>query len=189
MCGRRQVQAISLQVDEITWGFMRRITILSTGGTIEKSYVEASGTVKNLGPKLPDVLKQLRSSNVEIVIESVMDKDSLDLTASDLLALLVRVWALSNQQIPVIVTHGTDTMAQTAAYLEQNLIAVDIPVVLTGAMVPLGFENSDAMQNITESVMAIQFVKPGFYIVMHGECHRANQVKKDVESSRFVSSE
>jgi L-asparaginase/Glu-tRNA(Gln) amidotransferase subunit D len=75
----------------------------------------------------------------------------------------------------------------TATFLQRNLVTVGVPVVLTGAMVPLSFERSDGMQNITESLIVLRLLKPEFYIVMHSECHCPGAVKKDVAISRFIS--
>jgi L-asparaginase len=166
---------------------MKTVYILSTGGTIEKRYEEASGRLVNLAPKLQEFLKNLRLHNTNVRVQSLMNKDSLDLTEADLLLLLSRVAALASEGFPIVITHGTDTMTHTATFLQQSLVTVGVPVVLTGAIVPLGFERSDGMQNITESLIVLRFLNPGFYIVMHGECHCAGAVKKDVVNSRFIS--
>ena len=88
---------------------------------------------------------------------------------------------------PVIVTHGTDTMVETGQLLKAKLGKLRFPVILTGAMSPLGFERSDGLQNLTESLLAARIVQPGVWIVFHNEIHDVDRVRKDRENACFVS--
>ena len=87
---------------------------------------------------------------------------------------------------PVIVTHGTDTMVETGRLLKQKLTTPAHPVILTGAMSPLGFEHSDGLQNLTESLLATRILGPGVWIVIHNEVHDVDRVRKDRPNARFV---
>jgi L-asparaginase len=87
---------------------------------------------------------------------------------------------------PIIITHGTDTMVETGLVLKQNFPDLQVPIVLTGAMTPLGFEGSDGLQNLTESLLAARTVAPGVYVVMHNQVFPVDQVRKDREKARFV---
>ena len=80
-------------------------------------------------------------------------------------------------------------MVETGLYLQRALRELHVPIVLTGAMTPLGFEKSDGLQNLAESLMAVQLVRAGGYVVMPETCHLVNRVRKDHTLSRFVSTE
>ena len=86
----------------------------------------------------------------------------------------------------VAITHGTDRMVQTGRYLKQALPDLKVPIVLTGAMTPLGFEGSDGLQNLTESLFAVRILGPGIYVVMHNQAFPIDRVRKERETSRFV---
>jgi L-asparaginase len=90
-------------------------------------------------------------------------------------------------EAPVVITHGTDTMVVTGRLLKQRLTQLPQPVVLTGAMTPLGFERSDGLQNLTESLFAARVLAPGVWIVMHGQVFDVDHVRKDRERARFVA--
>jgi len=87
---------------------------------------------------------------------------------------------------PVIITHGTDTMVQTGLFLQTHLPQLPAPIVLTGAMSPLGFERSDGLQNLTESLMAARVLPPGVYVVMHNQVFPVDKTRKDRERATFV---
>ena len=87
---------------------------------------------------------------------------------------------------PIIITHGTDTMVETGLLLKTSVANLRVPIVLTGAMTPLGFEGSDGLQNLTESLLAARTLPPGVYVVMHNQVFPVDQVRKDREKARFV---
>ena len=165
----------------------KTIYVLTTGGTIEKAYSERSGTVQNLESKIDRYLALLRLPDCEVNVVPVMNKDSPEMTDQDRTILLGMVRAILKEKAPIVITHGTDTMVQTGLYLQQALPEAELPIVLTGAMTPLGFEGSDGLQNLTECLLVAQIVSPGVYIVMHGRCHPVHQVRKDHSLGRFVS--
>jgi L-asparaginase len=88
---------------------------------------------------------------------------------------------------PVVITHGTDTMVETGQLLKARLSGLAYPVVLTGAMTPLGFERSDGLQNLTESLFAARTLAPGVWIVLHNQVFDVDRVRKDRELARFVA--
>ena len=90
------------------------------------------------------------------------------------------------QESPVVITHGTDTMVDTGKLLKLSVGRTGFPVILTGAMTPLGFERSDGLQNLTESLFAARVLAPGFWIVMHNQVFDVEHVRKDRENARFV---
>ena len=85
-----------------------------------------------------------------------------------------------------MITHGTDTMAETGRTIQRAFPGLAVPVILTGAMRPLGFEGSDGLQNLTESLLAARLLAPGVYIAMHGQVFAAERAEKDKELGTFV---
>ena len=165
---------------------MQRIYLLSTGGTIEKVYSEQSGAVENRAAKLDRYLRMLRLPDAEIRSEHLMNKDSLEMTEADRAEVRARVAELLTEGAPIVISHGTDTMVETGRYLEQSFPELQTPIVLTGAMTPLGFEGSDGLQNLTESLLAARLLSPGVYIVMHGQVFPVAQTRKDKDRATFV---
>jgi L-asparaginase len=165
------------------------IYVLTTGGTIEKVYSENSGSISNTENKIDRYLRLLRLTDIEVNIVPLMNKDSLEMTDQDRVLILGMVRAILKENAPIVITHGTDTMVETGLYLQRALPNLTTPIVLTGAMTPLGFEGSDGLQNLTESLLAVQLLPPGVYIVMHGGVYPADRVRKDHALSRFVCSD
>src|ERR1700684_2144133 len=104
---------------------MQRIYVLSTGGTIEKIYSEQQGSVYNRESKLGDYLKRLRMHDTEILVSHLMNKDSLDMTASDREKVLEAV--RERLDAPIVITHGTDTMVETGMHLNNGLKELSHP--------------------------------------------------------------
>jgi L-asparaginase len=156
-----------------------RIRVIATGGTIDKVYFDAASTYEVGEPQVGPVL---RESNVtfDFVVESVLQKDSLQMTDEDRALVRTRVEAAPERLI--LITHGTDTMTQTAAKLEG---LADKVIVLTGAMQPARFRNSDAVFNLGCAVGALQVLPPGVYIAMNGRVFPAAEVKKNRAAGRF----
>ncbi len=163
---------------------MQRIHVITTGGTIEKIYSEQRGSVENLDSKIETYLGRLRLPDAEIDTARLMNKDSLEMTDADRALVLDAV--RRRLDAPVVITHGTDTMVETGLYLKRALGELKFPIVLTGAMTPLGFESSDGLQNLTESIFAARVLAPGIYVVMHNQAFAVDAVRKDKDHARFV---
>ena len=97
-----------------------------------------------------------------------------------------RVAELLPEGAPIVISHGTDTMVETGLFLEQAFPGIKVPVILTGAMTPLGFEGSDALQNLTESLFAARLLSAGVFVVMHGQVFPVGRVQKDKNKATFV---
>jgi L-asparaginase len=164
---------------------MIKIHLITTGGTIEKIYSEQTGQVENLTAKIDRYLHQLRLPDARIEVMPLMNKDSLEMTEADRELVLAAVKARLSDAA-VVITHGTDTMVDTGRLLKQQLSDMKYPVILTGAMTPLGFERSDGLQNLTESLFAARVLTPGVWIAMHGQVFDVDHARKDREHSRFV---
>ncbi len=156
---------------------------------MEKRYVEQNGEMRNTEPQIARCLKLLRLPGLEVTVEQLMNKDSLDMTEADRECIADHVATAVAKGLPVLVTHGTDTMVETGKVVAARLPTLRTPVIFTGAMTPLGIEGSDAMQNLTEALLATQLVQPGVFLSFHGEVFPIGTVRKDREHSRFVSTE
>ena len=169
---------------------MHRVALLTTGGTIEKRYVEQAGSMENTEPQMRRCLAMLRLQDTEIGVHELMNKDSLVMTAEDRSGIAEHVLAHVSAGTPVLVTHGTDTLVATGLVVEAALTQltgpVRVPVVFTGAMTPFGIEGSDALQNLTEALLATRLLPAGVYLSFHGEVFPIAHVRKDREHSRFV---
>jgi L-asparaginase len=168
---------------------MKVIYLITTGGTMEKVYSERSGRVDNVTNKIDRYLHLLRLPDAEINVVPLMNKDSSQITNEDRVLLLGMVRAVLKENSPIVITHGTDTMVQTGIYLQRALPQLPVPIVMTGAMTPLGFEGSDGLQNLTESLFAVRILAPGIHVVMHGQVFPIERVRKDHALSRFVGTE
>ena len=162
-----------------------KIHLITTGGTMEKVYSEQTGEVANLTAKIDRYLHQLRLPDARVDVTPLMNKDSLEMTPEDreLIAAVVRAKVADG---PVVITHGTDTMVETGRLIKERIPDLSRPVILTGAMTPLGFERSDGLQNLTESLFAARLAEPGVWIVMHGNLFDVDRARKDRERARFV---
>jgi L-asparaginase len=163
-----------------------RIAVLTTGGTIEKTYNESDGTLANVGSVLHYILGSLRHYDLDIRHIPVMSKDSLDLDDTDRQTILYAIKAAVSQNDAIIVIHGTDTLAVTGEYLHTRLSDVPKPVILTGAMRPYEFRDTDAVQNVTEALLACGLLSPGIWVVMHSRALRFPGVIKDRARMTFV---
>ncbi len=163
----------------------RRLALLSTGGTIEKTYDARSGELQNRVSVLDVMLGSLELRGVELDRVRLMNKDSLEMSEADheLIARVAREEAARHDG--VIVVHGTDRLAVSG----ERIAAAGppaAPVVLTGAMRPYELRDSDALQNLTEALMAAQLLPAGVYVVMHGQVLSFPGVVKDPALGSFV---
>ena len=165
---------------------MQKIYVIATGGTIEKVYSEQTGNVQNLDTKIDRYFKLLRLPDASIQVTHLMNKDSLEMTDADRVRVLEAVREKLKDPAPIVITHGTDTMIDTGLLIQNSLPDLAVPIVLTGAMTPLGFESSDGLQNLTESFLAARVVPPGIYVVMHNHVFPVDRVHKDREKAQFV---
>ena len=156
------------------------IRILITGGTIDKEYDPLTGELRFPKSHLSNMLDQVRCK-VKFVLEEVMLKDSLQMTSEDREEILKKcIDCLENK---VIVTHGTDTMVETAQVLGKHVRGKTI--VLVGAMIPYAFGASDALFNLGCAFSAVQALPQGVYITMNGRNFTWDNVRKNQESGDF----
>jgi L-asparaginase len=163
-----------------------RVALVSTGGTIEKTYDELQGVLQNEVSNLDVVLASLVLEGVTIVRVPIMNKDSLDMTPGDHKLIAETVGSMAAAYDGVLVVHGTDRLAVTGEKIVELLGTPRVPVVLTGAMRPYVMRNSDAAQNLTEALLAVQIAPPGVYVAMHNRLLRFPGVRKDPARGTFV---
>lgn len=166
-----------------------KLAILTTGGTIDKTYNEHEGSLLNQKTMIEEILGSLRLPDLYIKYIHIMNKDSLDMTVDDRKKILNAV----NTSIPysdaILIIHGTDTLSDTGEYLYKNLSKLNIPIILTGAMRPYEFRDSDATQNVTEALFAARSANSGIWVVMHNRLLSFPGIVKDRNNLTFVGSE
>ncbi len=172
---------------------MRKITLITTGGTIEKIYDEQRGELVNRRSIVGRMLSELRLEGTEVNVFELMSKDSQEMTEADRLRILEAVRAASpsgtggeSEAAGIVVLHGTDTLATTGEKLVAAIPAPRVPIVLTGAMRPFDMKQSDALQNLTEALFATGILPPGIYCVAHGRALSFPGVRKDRERGTFT---
>lgn len=158
------------------------ILVLTTGGTIDKNYFDALSEYQIVDSGIPALLSEARVALPFRVVE-VMRKDSLELDDADRAAIAEA--ARSAPESRIVVTHGTDTMTETA-----KVLAAEVPektICLTGALSPARFAETDANFNLGMAFATAQVAAPGVYIAMSGEVFDGLKVRKDREAGRFVA--
>ncbi len=160
--------------------------MVSTGGTIEKTYDELQGMLVNEISNLDVMLSRLEIQGVTLTRIPLMNKDSSTMVEEDHALIADTVRVMARQYDGVVVVHGTDTLAVTGERIVELVPQPRVPVVLTGAMRPYQLRNTDAMQNLTESLMAVQVAEPGVYVAMHNRLLRFPGVVKDRRRGTFV---
>jgi L-asparaginase len=158
---------------------MDQLCIVTTGGTIDKIYFDDKSDFQIGDPQIGEILEHLGVAfRFEVI--SLLRKDSLHVSSDD--RDLIRRTILAQPQRYVLVTHGTDTMVETARVLEG---IADKVIVLTGALNPALFKGSDAVFNIGCAVGAVQALPPGVYIAMNGRIWDPAKVRKNRDANRF----
>src|SRR5215469_7656481 len=152
---------------------MEKLRIFTTGGTIDKIYFDAKSEYEVGEPQIGEILREM-GVGFPFEITSLMRKDSLDLTDAD--RALIHDAVAQDPARRVLITHGTDTMTETAAALQD---LKDRTIVLTGSLNPARFRGSDAIFNIGGAVAAVQTLPPGVYIFMNGRVFDARRVRKN----------
>ena len=155
------------------------VAVFTTGGTIDKLYFDAKSDYAVGDPQIGLILKEA-CAQVPYTLTQIFQKDSLDLTDEDRAVIASHV---EDADAPkVVITHGTDTMVETAQVLQPM---PDKTVVLVGALNPARFKNSDAVFNIGFAMAAVQTLPPGVYIAMNGRIFDPARTRKNVDANRF----
>ena len=158
------------------------IQIFITGGTFDKEYNEITGKLYFKNTHLKEMLSMGRSQ-LDVQITTLMMIDSLDMTNDDRYIILESCKNCLLDKI--IITHGTDTMIDTAKFLAKDNI--DKTIVFTGAMIPIDFGSSDGLFNLGSAMGFVQSLKSGIYIAMNGRCFNYDKVRKNTKTGIFES--
>ncbi len=158
-----------------------KIRVLVTGGTFDKQYDELSGRLFFKDTHVPEMLRRGRS-RLDIDVETVMMVDSLDLDDGGRSKIVAACRACSERAI--VITHGTDTMVETARTLATAGLT-DRTIVLTGAMIPFAFGSSDGLFNLGSALSFAQILPPGVYVSMNGHYFLWDRVRKNTQSGVF----
>jgi len=158
------------------------IRVFVTGGTFDKEYDELRGVLFFRDTHVPEMLR-LGRCRVEVSVETLLMIDSLEMTAAHRAAIADHCRRC--QETRLVVTHGTDTMVETAAVLADAVAGKTI--VLTGAMVPYAFGSSDGLFNLGSALSFVQTLPPGVYLAMNGRCFAWDNVRKNRATGTFES--
>src|SRR5215204_4094620 len=156
------------------------IRIFITCGTFDKEYNELTGQLYFKDSHLPEML-DLGRNLVPVEIRTLMMVDSLEMTAAD--RELITDHCLKSPEERIIITHGTDTMAETARLIAEKV--KDKTIVVTGAMIPYKFGSSDGLFNLGSAMAFVQTLPHGVYVAMNGRCFHAANVRKNKQTGEF----
>ena len=156
------------------------IRIFVTGGTFDKTYDEIRGRLSFADTHVPEMLR-LGRARVPVSVRTLMMVDSLEMTDADRQVIVVN--CAQCDETCIVITHGTDTMVETAAALAQGVTGKTI--VLTGAMIPYAFGSSDGLFNLGSALSFVQILPPGVYIAMNGQHFAWDRVRKNRETGVF----
>ena len=163
---------------------MTPIRVLVTGGTFDKEYDEIHGRLFFKDSHLPEMLT-LGRARLQLEVRTLMMVDSLDMTEADRALIAEQCRATPGNRI--VITHGTDTMAETARFIAERV--QDKTIVLTGAMVPYKFGSSDGLFNLGSALAFVQTLPPCVYVAMNGRCFPAARVYKNKQTGIFEEGE
>ena len=160
------------------------IKIFVTGGTFDKEYNELNGSLFFKDTHLPEMLT-LGRSRVQVDIRTLMMIDSLEMTEEDRETIAQN--CIKAKEDKILITHGTDTMVETARVLAEKI--KNKTIILTGAMIPYKFGSSDGLFNLGSALAFVQILPKGIYIVMNGRYFKWDNVRKDKITGEFKESE
>ncbi|MBC7949598.1 MAG: asparaginase [Chitinophagaceae bacterium] len=156
------------------------IRIFITGGTFDKEYNELDGQLYFKDTHMQDLL-ELGRCRVETAIRTLMMIDSLEMTEED--RELIAHQCNQCDESKIVITHGTDTMSETARVLAEKV--KNKTIVLFGAMIPIKFGSSDGLFNLGSALAFVQTLAPGVYVAMNGRYFHWNNVKKNRQTGMF----
>jgi len=162
------------------------VAVVMTGGTIAKSYDPSEARLYNFEPKVKELISELRTDDLELVYCDLMHLDSLEIGEKERAQIVNQIRQSAAAHDAVLVTHGTDSMADTAENLFSSVSTPKVPVIFTGAMIPYSLKGSDAIQNVTEALLALRLLPAGVYIALHNRILSLPGVRKDYDKLTFA---
>ena len=161
------------------------IAVVMTGGTIAKSYNPAKAQLYNFEPKVKEIIADLRTDDLKFTYIDLLHLDSQDIQDAERAQIAEAVTAACRTHDAVLVTHGTDSLTRSAETVCGRMREFPVPVIFTGAMVPYMVKGSDAVQNVTEALLALRLVPAGAYVVFHNRVLPLPGVQKDFKTLTF----
>lgn len=165
---------------------IKNIYVILTGGTISKTYNPKTQQMENIPNKNSNILENLKLpySNIEII--ELMCKDSKNINDLDKNIIVQTIKLLQTNDCCIIILHGTDKLVNISKYCKEQLNPL-VPIIFSGAMIPLHCANSDGIQNIIEALMIIQYILPGIYICFHSRLFNIYNIQKNYDLLQFES--
>jgi len=160
-----------------------KVAILTTGGTFDKVYFDANSEYSIGEPCISSILDEGNVTS-DYRVQSILKKDSLDITQDE--REIIKKSVIECDEDKIIITHGTDTMVDTAKFLED---IKEKTIVLTGSMQPARFKKTDAIFNSGFAFAAVLSLENGVYIAMNGKIFNSNNVKKNIDLGKFENKE
>ena len=162
------------------------ITILTTGGTIEKVYNPNTGILENSEPIIESIINQhLILPNTFIHYHKLLNKDSLEISEEERKFIVSEIAKYSENNCPIIVVHGTDTLCQTAHICKKEIVSPRNNIIFTGSIKPYSLSSSDAIQNLTEAIILAKYLPPEIYISFHSTIFNPLEAYKDFDTMTF----
>ncbi|MEM8713279.1 MAG: asparaginase [Planctomycetota bacterium] len=183
---KNRKKSAKASLESRTSGGPFRVALISTGGTIEKTYDELRGALTNEVSVLDVMLARLELGGIEIERVTLMNKDSLEMTEEDHRLIAETALHKAREFDGVVIVHGTDRLATTGEAIYGLDSEPRVPIVLTGAMRPYELRTSDSMQNLVEALLAVQLAGRGVYVAMHNRLLSFPGVRKDYDKGSFV---
>jgi len=161
------------------------VGLISTGGTIEKTYDSMEEVLRNDVSVLDIMLASMTLNGVMVEKNVLMNIDSLEMTEKQHMQIVDKVTLCSSRKDGIIVVHGTGRLAHTGELIHTHIPDPRVPIVLTGAMKPYALRHTDAVQNLTEALLAVQLLQPGVYVALHNRVLKFPGVIKDIAQGTF----
>jgi L-asparaginase len=165
---------------------MQRIYLITTGGAIEKQPTEGSFAIPRSVTTINEYLKKLRLPNCDIWLVAVTYEDNPSKSQGARGLLISNLELLIPHGDPIVITHCTDTIVETGLHIKEALPDLMAPIILTVATTSFESEDSDGLQNLTESLFAARFLEPGVFVVIQGQMFPIDSVHKDKTWGRFL---
>ncbi|WP_419912251.1 asparaginase domain-containing protein [Hoeflea sp.] len=162
------------------------VAVIMTGGTIAKSYFAAEERLHNFEPRVREIISALRTDDLSFTFCDLMHRDSSEIGPSERCRIMSEISNMVDLHDAVLVTHGTDSLVETGEAFCRSMGPPRVPVIFTGAMIPFAVRGSDAVQNVTESLLALRLLPPGTYIVFHNRILPLPGARKDYDSLTFA---
>lgn len=168
------------------FGEMMTVGVIMTGGTIAMTYDPRAAAMKNSEPVVTDLVRSLRNDDLEVEFLDLMHRDSVTMQEQDHQIIASAIKEMGERVDAILVTHGTERLSRSAEIVSEASGLPRIPVVFTGAMIPVPVAGSDAAQNVTEALFALRFLPAGVFVVFHNRVLPVPGAVKDRDNLTFA---